>query len=542
VIRGLVPAAATAALTIGFGLFAGVAPATALQQASPTTSVTIIVPITVPTPEAGILDATTLETYTAPGGMLQRELEQVINRPVTLAIDPMIIASIRLLGSAAPDSALRWLRLLEGANNETFALQWADADVTAAIHAGSSRTIAPTGLDFAIDPSRFSDVLAEPTSTPDPEATANTEPAAGEPPLPSTASLLAFPYSLTGIVWPVNGSVASDDIAVLQSSGFDTILLSSSNVSVRSDGVVARLGSSKGIVIDEAASAKFGEVVTSNRGSEAIADELSRHGATHTVIALDRSVSWTESNLGRVINETFTESSLVPLGIGELSRSSAHSASLIEPTPNADRLRSTKALLGLERLDAKFATIAARPELITQKRTVELLSALSSRWAASEELQSTAAASFTKASMTLRSSVKIVKSSSIFLLADRTTVPVVVGNELDQDVTVYITVRPSTPLLSVDESRVKLEIAPDSQRKALIPVKSISNGVVDLRIDLTRPDSATIGNSTHVRITVQAGWETPVTFVIAGIVLAVFILGFYRTLAKRRRERAANAD
>jgi hypothetical protein len=542
VIRGLVPAAAAAALTIGFGLFAGVAPATAMEQASPTTSVTIIVPITVPTPAEGILDATTLELYTAPGGMLQRELEQVINRPVTLAIDPMIIASIRLLGSAAPTSALTWLHTLESANNETFALQWADADVTAAIHAGSPRAVAPTGLDFAIDPSRFSDVLAEPTSTPIPEATTDPGPGAGEPPLPSTASLLDFPYSLTGIVWPVASSVAGGDIAVLESSGFDTILLSSSNVSVRSDGVVGRLGTTKGIVIDEVASATFGEAVTTNRGSEAVVDDLLRVGAAHTVIALDRSVSWTESNLSRVISETFTESRLVPLGIGELSRSTVHSASLVEPAGNADRLRSTKALLSLERLDAKFATIAARPELITQKRTIELLSALSSRWLASDELQATAIQNYTKASLSLRSSVKIVKSSSIFLLADRTTVPVVVGNELDQAVTVYITVRPSTPLLSVDESRVKLEIAPDSQRKALIPVKSISNGVVDLRIDLTRPDSGTIGNSTHVRITVQAGWETPVTFVIAGIVLAVFILGFYRTLAKRRRGRAANAD
>jgi hypothetical protein len=63
-----------------------------------------------------------------------------------------------------------------------------------------------------------------------------------------------------------------------------------------------------------------------------------------------------------------------------------------------------------------------------------------------------------------------------------------------------------------------------------------------LRIDLTRADNATVGNSTHVRITVQAGWETPVTFAIAALVVAVFILGFYRTLAKRRRERAHNDD
>ncbi len=200
-----------------------------------------------------------------------------------------------------------------------------------------------------------------------------------------------------------------------------------------------------------------------------------------------------------------------------------------------------KSLLELEQLDASFASIAARPELITQKRRVELLAALSARWLTTDSLEAAAEDAFSQDSNTLRSSVKIVKSSSIFLLADRTTVPVVVGNELDQEVTVYISVRPSTPLLSVDESLVKLVIGPDSQRKAPIPVKSISNGIVDLRIDLIRPDGNVLGNPTHVRITVQAGWETPVTVGIAGLVVAVFILGFFRTLAKRRRARAERA-
>ena len=80
--------------------------------------------------------------------------------------------------------------------------------------------------------------------------------------------------------------------------------------------------------------------------------------------------------------------------------------------------------------------------------------------------------------------MQIVRSSAITLWADRGSLPVVVENNLSQAVTVYIRVRPSLPLLRVEDDFVELTIEPNSQRKAQIPVQSISNGDVDLQISL----------------------------------------------------------
>jgi hypothetical protein len=541
VTRGLVPVAATAALTLGFGLFSGVVPAVALA-ASTATTITIIAPITVPAPAEGLLDAATLEQYTGVGGLLTRELDEVVDRPVTLAIDPMIIASIRLLGTDSPASATDWLRRLEAATNESFALQWADADAVSPLHAGATAVLSPTGLDFAIVPSRFSDTQVENTPSPDPDAT--TEPGAdtGTPSLPSTASLLDFPYTLPGVVWAPTSGVTHDDLTALAADGLTTVLLASSKLSARGRAASGHIGESTVIAIDEKASRTLSEAGATIQAREQLETQLADDRTAHLVVALDRTTDWATVGTGRVLSELLADSHRVPTDIADIVTSTSGTASLAKVDATPDRDRSVTSLLELERLDSAFATIAARPEFITQKRRVELLSALSIRWQTDPSREADARHTYTEESTALRSSVKVVKSSSIFLLADRATVPVVIGNTLDQAVTVFITLRPSTPLLSVDETRVKLVIAPDSQRKALIPVKSISNGVVDLRIDLTRADNGTVGNSTHVRITVQAGWETPVTFAIAALVVAVFILGFYRTLAKRRRERAHNDD
>jgi hypothetical protein len=76
----------------------------------------------------------------------------VLDRPVAIAIDPMIIASIRVLGTSAPTSAVEWLNRLASAGNDIFPLGYADADPSLAVQAGAPAPLAPTSLEFATDP------------------------------------------------------------------------------------------------------------------------------------------------------------------------------------------------------------------------------------------------------------------------------------------------------------------------------------------------------------------------------------------------------
>ena len=176
-------------------------PGTPAHAANSIADIAIVVPITVPERETGLISAASLANLTSPFGLLNRELDQVIDKPVVLGIDPAVIASIRVLGKAAPASAIAWLERLNSASNETFALAYADADITAQLHAGRTTVLAPESLNFAIDPAQLD------------EATLTLE---GSPPLPDatqtsppdyTERMLAFDYTLPDVAWPTADSV-----------------------------------------------------------------------------------------------------------------------------------------------------------------------------------------------------------------------------------------------------------------------------------------------------------------------------------------------
>jgi hypothetical protein len=128
-----------------------------------------------------------------------------------------------------------------------------------------------------------------------------------------------------------------------------------------------------------------------------------------------------------------------------------------------------------------------------------------------------------------------VSTSGVNLFADRASLPITVSNGLDQAVTVFITVRPDTGLLTVADSRVRLDIEPNSQGKGLVPVQAISNGTVRVTVRLESITGVAIGTPTRTPINVQAGWETPVVVVIAALVVALFAAGIVRSIVRRRK-------
>jgi hypothetical protein len=71
-------------------------------------TVTVVVPITAPARSTGLLTADELTTLTA-GGQLRSALDAVTGSNAVLAVDPAIVAAIRVLGTAAPASAVAWL-------------------------------------------------------------------------------------------------------------------------------------------------------------------------------------------------------------------------------------------------------------------------------------------------------------------------------------------------------------------------------------------------------------------------------------------------
>ena len=541
------PASAAAVIVLGLAfspIVSAAPPAAAAGQSAPV-SVTMIATLKAPQRTTGFINPLMLASYTSEFGLLTRQLDQVINRAVVIGIDPSVIASIRILGSSAPPTATAWLARLENATNETFPLAWADADLTAPLQAGSGAVLLPESIDFAIDPENFPTPVEPDSPTPTPEPT---QTPTVESPLPTLESLTAWNYTIDSIAWPQMNSVTNADLAILDRS-FDTTIVSSENIG-SPDARTARktIDDAQVLVSDASLSALFDTAVGAGPAEEwqaAVASLAAAVGAVPSstedsaavLIALDRRTDTSDTDLGPTIDALAASAGVRTIGIDELLRTQTRSTELVDAPQPSSTLDAVKKLLVDETADRDFAQIAENPALITGERRLNLLATLSNSWAERAASWGLARATFDTASTALRSRVKIVKSSTITLWADRASLPVTVSNELEQSVTVYVRVRPVTPLLKVEDSFVAVTVEPNSQRKASIPVQSLSNGTVELVVTVNSVAGDQIGATTYVRTTVQAGWETPVTIAAGIIVVLIFAMGIVRTILRRRTTR-----
>lgn len=554
---------------VGAVLFSSAPPAAFAATLAQPVQIAVIVPLSVSAGASGILTSAELAATTAPGGYLQRVLNSVTGTAATLAIDPMLIVSIRLLGTEAPPSALLWLDSLANLTNDTFALSYADSDITLALQAGSGTVLEPTSFDFAIDPSLFAQELAvaspspSPTAAPDgsTDGTTNDTNSTTPPPLPTTRSLTQWNYTIPDVAWPIAGSATNADVAAITASGFASTILSSGNVQRTSGAVPAVAGAAVASVAVAGDTVATDVIVTDDDGSTQLDYALAAQTEPLWAASMER-LSLRISTVGAVSNSvpsmvvstarstlpntdrlaaSFTAIDALPdaivVGLSAVTDSSPTSAHIIDRPNVASTIALVVPMLQAAAADNAFSAVAERPELITGERRIRLLAALAPQWNRNPGGWGSTVSEFIAQSVTLRDSVRVIESSEIIFAADRGLLPITVRNDLDQPVTVIITVRPRTPLLSIENTQFELAIEPDSQRRALIPAQSRSNGIVELVVSIRTVGGLSIGPNTTVTTRVQAGWETPVTLALGAIVVLMFGFGLIRTIRKRRAAR-----
>lgn len=511
--------------------------------------VAVVFPLTTPETRTALISADDLAGYTAPTGALTRDLDAVIDTSAAIAIDPMILASIRVLGTAAPQSALDWLDRLSQATNETFALTYADSDITLGLQAGSPAVLTPTSFDFAIDPTRFAAATTE-TPTASPSADATPAPDDAQPVLPTTESLLAWDYTVPTIAWPVADTVIGADLTTIAASGYTTTILGSGNID-RADGskAMATVADSSTVTTDDALSELLTTTANSantddwsaslsslQAGIDAIAATGDAEGAT-IVLAVDRATLGTVARLGAALANIEAMPTADVAAFSAVLDTAPASATLVDTPQTEARLAAARTLLATESSDASFATVAANPVLITGERRLRTLTTMSTAWNSYPGGWSSALTLYAKESEELHNSVRVVRSSEITLFADRASLYVTVTNELSQPVNVNITVVAPTPLLEIEQSPVTITIEPDSQKRGAIPVQSLSNGTAIISISIASTVGVPIGGATTVGINVYAGWETPITVALGVFVVGVFGFGIARLIVRRRRAR-----
>ena len=540
-LRALTTAAALGLLcTLAAGSAASTAVAAVTPSRSSPVSVSIVLPLTVPSNGEEFISASLLESYTSPTGILTTQLDQVFDTPVTLALDPMIIASIRVLGSSAPVSATEWLTRLDEADNEIFALAYADSDLTAALQAGSRRTLDVTSLDFAIDESLFAPATDD-TPTAPPTGDPATDPGI-LPPLPTTESLLEWDYTMTDVAWPAAASVTEKDLTALEASGFETTILDSTNLTRgQAERATARIGDRPVFTADAPLSGVL-QSATDSKTSEGWVTaldglEAALTGGDHSsaLLTLSRDHATGTDRLRSTITALQGAAAIEVVPLSDLPATGSTSATLVDSPQNTIKIGHVTSMLDAEDRDIRFATVAENPALITGNRRLALLVALAQSPTRHPGGYGATASTFLDDSRSLESSVRLVKSGEILLLADRTSIYATIANDLGQPVTVTLSVRALSPLLRIEEPTVEVMVEPSSQKRAEIPVQSLSNGRVSVEATLESPTDQQVGTTTLVRVNVQAGWEGPVTFALGAFVVLVFAGGIYRNLILRRR-------
>lgn len=525
------------------------ASARAVTPGSGPLSVSIAMPITVPPTTTGVIDAETLERYTEPFGLLTRQLDGVIDTPTAIGVDPMILASIRVLGSAAPASAAAWLSRLEAAPNEVFTLAYADADLAAAARTGTLDALVPSGFGFALDPADFAAAVPpeqEPEPDPGPTGTADPDPGA-PPPFPSTDDLLAWSSTLPAIAWPAGGVVGGSEVAPLAEAGYTDVMVSSTVTDGRS-GPLLDLDGMRGIVVDAelsvmlqdaADAATEGERITAldALGSAFSAEQRAAPGRA-VVLAFDRAWPFSPSGVREVLAGLAGDAvQLVPLG--EVLATGSAGGKLAASAEAPDRDATLAALADDADAERRFSSALTEPSQLLDPRRLERIALYANGWASDDTGWGAAVAASRERSAQILDSVRIERGSDVVLLASNTPFRVAVSNALPYPITVRVRVDPQGPILHVRES-AELVVEPESTGTATLPVEAVANGQVVVATSVESLTGVPL-DSGSTRVTVEAEWENIGTLLVVGLLVVVFGVGIVRLVVIRRRGRAGAA-
>lgn len=531
-------------------------PNTASSTSPHPAQVAIAMPLTVPPSATGIISAADLATYTAPNGVLTRQLDAIIANPeVAVGIDPMIIASIRALNTAAPPSAVNWLRQLSGIGNPTFALQYGDADPAGQIQSGISKLLAPTDFTFAMNPADFKTPptpIGEPSpGTQTAAPTPSPAPGTSNPNLLTTKELLAWPYTLSGVAWPADDSVRVSDLSALVANGLHTTILSSGNTNAASlsatPNAVVRSGKAVALAADESLSDAVRDATvatTTTQWNAAMAEVnaqlqlIAAQGTSPTIlVTLDRESPTAEGQLAHVLSSVADSPwSTAATFQDALDATPTTGLSVKDAPESASRTDSIQTLVARESAVDQFATVLDDPKTLTGQTRAELLTTLGVGWMNPKQNWEPGVASFLQSTSKTLSSVSILATDNVNLVGTQGSIPFTVSNNLPNEaVTVVLHAVPSNSRLDISGSTTK-RIQADSRTSVLVPVKAeIGNGKVTLELQLYSQSGVRIGAPTTVPVEVHADWEGIGALIIGVLLVLLFGFGIVRNVLRRRR-------
>ena len=134
--------------------------------------------------------------------------------------------------------------------------------------------------------------------------------------------------------------------------------------------------------------------------------------------------------------------------------------------------------------------------------------------------------------------VAIIPGSSINLLSRSSKLPIAIKNDYDVEVRVRVRVQAST-LKVLFPAPVEVVVPAHTTVTAKVPVNAIANGDVVLQATLESFSGVRLTMPVEIKMNVILGVEDTVLYGFLSFIAVLGALGAFRTVRKRRRERAA---
>lgn len=539
---------------------------------------TTIVPMALPETITSLPRRGQLDDLMGDGSELDALLTTAEARGATLAVDPRVVAGVRVYGTSASAASRDFVERLSTTNAPTFALQFADADPSAQAALDFTRLLAPEGLSFA---SRFGTFTpqdpaaqanppeesraaspAEPADASDDETAPGGDTATGsegnasvpEDPatdgVPSITELTAVESSLPGTAWPATDTITGEVLDLLVRNGYSRVLASDENVSIAGGGARGSLNGIEYLVsdtaLDDAArSALDASTETGHRSGVALTSALlvlrAQAGAPGAVLAFDRGAT-PESPYAAELLDTISAlpwvDPVAPEALPEATATLLPAAEAADP----DRTEALKDAVAREPLVRDYSRVLVDPANLIDLQRVRLLQLFSARYTTANSNFTAAADRSAERDAATLDGVNVVTSTHTQLVGTTSRVPVQVRNTLPFDALVTAVAVPTNAALIVTGKELEPALIPsESSSNILVPVRArVSSGESGLAVELTAASGGEVVTSGMLAISIRSSWESVALGSLAVLTAAFFGFGIWRSI--RRRSKASSED
>ncbi|MBN9176882.1 MAG: 2-oxoglutarate dehydrogenase [Microbacterium sp.] len=510
-------------------------------------SVSVVVPITAPALSTGLLTADELTTLTAPGGDLRSALDAVTGSTSVLAVDPAIVAAIRVLGSAAPASASAWLTDLMALPNPRFALQFGDADLATQITAGLGTPLEPLPLDPYMAARDFRAASGTPSAAPSPSPNSSSS---APDNLPTLAQLTDVGGTGDTVLWPATGTAGTETVRALASASSFTLIDSSAvtDAAAPAWATATDAGDARLLVYDADTSRALGAAAASEAtptrdaalaAASAYAQfAASDAGAGTLLVTVDRTAAAPSLRAALQTASSLAGRTAVA-DIAALTSGGAAPVTLHADAVDDQRVDELHTLLSDEGELQSFSSILADPTVLTSPERAAILQLIGNGWrTATADAAATAFTDHRTQTRDTLGAVAITPPVDITLAASSAPLSFSVRNDLRWPVSVVLFATRNDPRLIV-QGTTPVEAGPSQNTRVQVPVQArVGSGESTLELQLRSATGVTIGDTVPVHVSVHAEWESVGLVIMITLVAALLILGIVRTVLKLRRRRA----